>query len=82
LASYPDNRPQQVRFQDKFLGRLDALGFKGTMVMKLDTLDVDEPIVIVDYDPESPSLFTFECDRVEAALGDVATRIKHQGNPI
>lgn len=43
-------------------------------------MDVDEPITIVEYDPQWPSLYDAERDRVQAALGDVAARIEHFGS--
>jgi GrpB-like predicted nucleotidyltransferase (UPF0157 family) len=42
--------------------------------------DVDEPIVIVDYDSAWPSLFDTERARIQAALRKVATRIEHFGS--
>ncbi len=42
--------------------------------------DVDEPIVIVEYDPAWPWLFEAERERVQSALGDVATCIEHFGS--
>lgn len=37
--------------------------------------DVDEPIIIVEYDPVWPWLFEAERQRVQRALGDAATCI-------
>lgn len=42
--------------------------------------DVDEPILVVDYDPEWPLLFETERDRIRGALGSVATSIEHFGS--
>lgn len=42
--------------------------------------DIDEPIVIVDYDPQWPLLFLGERERVSAALGAVVFAIEHFGS--
>lgn len=42
--------------------------------------DIDEPIVIVEYDPFWPTLFASERDRIRPALGDLITRIEHFGS--
>jgi GrpB-like predicted nucleotidyltransferase (UPF0157 family) len=41
---------------------------------------VNSTITLVDYDPEWPTLFQREADRVRAALGDRALRIEHVGS--
>ncbi len=38
------------------------------------------PIVLVDYDPEWPPLFTREQTRIRAALGDRALLVEHAGS--
>ena len=42
--------------------------------------DIDEPIVIVPYDPSWPAQFDDECRRIAPALGDVATGVEHFGS--
>jgi GrpB-like predicted nucleotidyltransferase (UPF0157 family) len=42
--------------------------------------EVDEPIVLAEYDPDWPGLFVAERGRIEAALGEIATRIEHFGS--
>ena len=42
--------------------------------------DVDEPIIISDYDPMWPELFTEEERRVQTALAELVTRIEHFGS--
>lgn len=41
---------------------------------------MSDAIVIVDYDPASPSEFVHLRDRAQAALGDVAVVIEHVGS--
>jgi GrpB-like predicted nucleotidyltransferase (UPF0157 family) len=48
--------------------------------MKLSHMEVDEPIVIAEYDAAWPALFIAERDRVQAALGSVVTGIEHFGS--
>ena len=38
------------------------------------------PVVLVDYDPEWPQLFTREAERIGAALGERALQIEHAGS--
>ena len=40
----------------------------------------EEPVVIVDYDPEWPLLFAAERDRIRQAVGEGAERIEHVGS--
>jgi len=42
--------------------------------------DVDEPIIISEYDPMWPELFTEEERRVQTALTELVTRIEHFGS--
>lgn len=46
----------------------------------MTTSDVDEAIVIVEYNADWPSLFRSEQDRVKKALDGVATTIEHFGS--
>jgi GrpB-like predicted nucleotidyltransferase (UPF0157 family) len=41
---------------------------------------VSDPIVVVDYDPAWPALFTALCVPVAAALGALAVAIEHVGS--
>ncbi|MCW2904763.1 MAG: hypothetical protein JWO67_7028 [Streptosporangiaceae bacterium] len=38
------------------------------------------PIVLVEYDPEWPRLFTREADRIRGVIGDRALRVEHVGS--
>jgi GrpB-like predicted nucleotidyltransferase (UPF0157 family) len=42
--------------------------------------DIDEPIVIVPYDPSWPALFDEERRRITPALGDIVTGVEHFGS--
>src|SRR5262245_37207617 len=42
--------------------------------------DVDEPIVVVEYDDQWPVLFHSERNRVLGVLGEAATSIEHFGS--
>ena len=50
------------------------------MQTKPGIANVDEPIVISDYDPIWLTLFTEEQRRVQTALGEIVTRIEHFGS--
>jgi GrpB-like predicted nucleotidyltransferase (UPF0157 family) len=50
------------------------------METKPGIANVDEPIVISDYDPIWLTLFTEEQRRVQTALGELVTRIEHFGS--
>jgi GrpB-like predicted nucleotidyltransferase (UPF0157 family) len=41
---------------------------------------VDGPIALAEYDPEWPSLFEREADRIRGALGDRALILEHAGS--
>ena len=41
---------------------------------------LNQPVLIVDYDPEWPKLFEREATRIRAALGPVALTIEHVGS--
>lgn len=43
-------------------------------------MPVNEPVVIVDYDPAWPAMFASVGERLRAALGNVALRIDHIGS--
>ena len=44
------------------------------------SLPPTEPVVLVEYDPEWPSLFAREETRIREALGDTALQVEHAGS--
>ncbi|WNG32618.1 GrpB family protein [Archangium violaceum] len=46
----------------------------------MKTPEVDEPITLVEPDPQWPALYASEAERVRGVLGAVVTRIEHVGS--